>query len=133
MNRAYMRQRVFDHPDQRRQLEAIIHPIVASETAKAIAVAGTRHLVFDVPLLVESGHWRARVDYVWIVDCSVETQLTRVRARNGWSDEQIHAVIDQQATRRQRTAAADAVIFNDGINLSTLDRTIDILATQFGL
>ena len=73
-----------------------------------------------MPLLVESGRWRARVDKVLVVDCSEATQIERVVARSGWTPDAVRAVIAQQAPRARRRAAADAVICNDGITLAQL-------------
>ncbi len=81
-------------------------------------------IVFDVPLLVESGRWRALVDKVLVVDCRESTQIERVVARSGWTVEAVQAVIDQQATRAQRRAAADAVICNDAITLAELSAQV---------
>jgi hypothetical protein len=69
-----------------------------------------------VPLLVESGRWRAIVDRVLVVDATEETQLRRVIARSGWTPEAVRAVIAQQAPRKMRRAAADAVIFNESLD-----------------
>lgn len=77
-------------------------------------------VVFDVPLLVESGRWRALVDRVLVVDATEETQLRRVVARSGWTPDAVRAVIAQQAPRRLRRAAADAVIFNESLSLEEL-------------
>ena len=74
-----------------------------------------------MPLLVESGRWRARVDRVWVVDCDEATQVERVAARPGWTEAAARAVIAQQASRRARRAAADAVIYNDGSLASLSD------------
>ena len=76
--------------------------------------------MFDVPLLVESGRWRAKVDKLLVVDCREATQIDRVMQRSGWTAATVQAVIDSQATRRQRRACADAVIFNDGITQDRL-------------
>jgi dephospho-CoA kinase len=73
-----------------------------------------------VPLLVESSRWRAKVDKVLVVDCREATQVERVVQRSGWTPTAVQAVIDQQASRSARRAAADAVIFNDGIGLDEL-------------
>ena len=83
--------------------------------------------MFDVPLLAESGTWRARVDRVLIVDCSTDTQVARVMARSGWTAEAVRRTIAQQATRAQRRAIADAVIFNEALTLAGLDSEVDAL------
>lgn len=133
MDRTRMRERVFSDPTLRSRLEAIIHPIVARETAALISGAAGRPIVFDVPLLVESGHWPSRVDYVWVVDCQPSTQIKRVVDRSGWEESAVDAVIRQQAPRARRLSAADAVLFNDGISLGELSHLVDTLAAEFGL
>ncbi|MEO6362221.1 MAG: dephospho-CoA kinase [Caldimonas sp.] len=121
LDRARMRDAAFADPSARQRLEAILHPLIGSEVERhAAAPTAAVALVFDVPLLVESGRWRERVDFVWLVDCSEARQVERVVARSGWSQEAVHSVIAQQAARPARRAAADAVIANDGISLSQL-------------
>jgi dephospho-CoA kinase len=124
LDRERMRAHVFSHPAAKKTLETIIHPLVAQETqsqAEHAIANGYRTLVFDVPLLVESGaRWRAQVDRVLVVDCLEETQIQRVMARNGWKREAVQAVISAQASRAQKLAAADWVIHNDGISLEAL-------------
>jgi dephospho-CoA kinase len=80
--------------------------------------------VFDVPLLVESGRWRAIVDRVLVVDATEQTQLKRVVARSGWAPEAVQAVIAQQASRSARRAAADAVLYNESLSLEELDAQV---------
>jgi len=134
LDRDRMRQHVFQHPKARRQLEAIVHPCVQAAMAEALAASHARCTVFDVPLLVESPHWRQRVDAVLVVDCEPETQIERVMARSGWPRETVEAVMRQQASRQQRLAAADAVILNGrDCSLSQLAAQVRSLAHSFGL
>lgn len=136
LNRARMREWVFQDDQARLDLQAIVHPWVGQQAAlqaEAVRQAGAACVVFDVPLLVESGHWRARVDRVVVVDCTAQTQMRRVQARNGWETAAVQRVIDAQATRLQRRAAADAVIFNDGLPWSELASEVGRLAAAFGL
>ena len=123
LDRAAMRALVFHNADARHQLEAIIHPLVGRTTeahAQAAIAAGAPLLVFDIPLLVESPRWPARLDHIVVVDCTIETQITRVMQRNGLERSAVQAIIDAQATRAQRRAAADWVVYNDGITLDQL-------------
>jgi dephospho-CoA kinase len=114
--RARMRELVFADATAKLRLEAILHPLIGIETERQAAAAeGAPALVFDVPLLVESDRWRAKVDKVLVVDCREATQIERVVQRSGWTPDAVHAVIDSQAPRSRRRASADAVIFNDGI------------------
>jgi dephospho-CoA kinase len=116
-----MRQLVFADAGAKARLEAILHPLIGAETQRQAAAAGEDAIVvFDVPLLVESGRWRALVDRVLVVDAREETQLQRVVARSGWTPEAVRAVIAQQASRKARRAAADAVIYNESLTLAEL-------------
>ena len=109
-------------PRRKRRLEAILHPLIGAE-AERQAARGDRaaSLVFDVPLLVESGRWRSRVDRVLVVDCGEATQVERVVAR-ARLDAEAGARGHRASRRRARRAApcADAVIHNDGITLDEL-------------
>ena len=121
LDRTRMRDLVFADTSAKRRLEAILHPLIGVETERqAHAAPGTPALVFDVPLLVESGRWRSLVDKVLVVDCQEATQVERVVQRSGWAPAAVQAVIAQQASRHQRRASADAVIFNDGIGTDQL-------------
>ena len=128
LDRVQMRELVFSDATAKRRLEAILHPLIGHAVDVESAAAHNDLIVFDVPLLVESGRWRARVDRVLVVDCREATQLARVMSR-GWTQEAAQAVIAQQATRRARRACADAVIHNDdGLALADLRAQVQALA-----
>ena len=127
LDRARMREIVFADPQKKRRLEAILHPLIGIEADRQAGSAGASAVVFDVPLLVESGRWRARVDKVLVVDCSKTTQIERAVSRSGWTAEAVQAVIDQQATRAQRRSCADAVICNDAITHAQLAEQVRTL------
>lgn len=124
LNREAMRDLVFANPSAKQQLEAIIHPLVAQETARQTqqAVAdGHSVIVFDVPLLVESGRrWRSQLDRVLLIDCQPATQIQRVIARNGLSESAVRQIIAAQADRATKLAAADWVICNEDISFDDL-------------
>ena len=131
MDRAHMRELVFADPGAKTRLEGILHPMIGIETRRQMLAAGSRTVVFDVPLLTESSHWRTRVDRVLVVDCSTDTQVERVMQRSGWASEAVLAVIAQQASRERRRACADAVIHNEGLTLDELAQRVDILMTSW--
>lgn len=136
LDRSRMRERAYAHPEARRELEQIIHPLVGEEIARqvdAALAAGARCIVFDIPLLVESGRWRAQVDRVLVVDCEPETQVARVVARSGLAPEEVRAIIAAQAPRALRLAAADIVICNEGLTLEALRYEVEQAARSFGL
>jgi dephospho-CoA kinase len=121
LERDRMRALVFSQPEARARLEAIVHPLVRAEIEqRASTVPAGQVAVLDLPLLVESGSWRQRVDVVWVVDCNPEVQIQRVMRRNGWPRAQVEAVLASQATPAERRAVADTVITNNGSKLAPL-------------
>jgi dephospho-CoA kinase len=137
MNRAAMRELVFQDKGAKQRLEAILHPLISSLSAQREAVARAAQLpliVHDVPLLIESfGNWRERLDEIWVVDCSEETQIARVMARNGLTREAVLAIMAAQATRQQRLAAADVVLHNENLSLDELTQRVKQALARFGL
>jgi dephospho-CoA kinase len=120
LDRDRMRQIVFADAGAKARLEAILHPLIGAEASRQAAAAGARPVVFDVPLLTESSHWRARVERVLVIDCDEATQLARVIQRPGWTEEAARRVIAQQAPRAARRAIADAVIDNEALSIDQL-------------
>ena len=136
LNRDLMRQLAFTDAAARKKLENIIHPLVREETLRQTeraGAAGRTCLVFDIPLLVESGRWRQQVDQVLVVDCRETTQVERVMARNSFTREAVQQIMDGQATRARRLAAADICIYNDGLLLEPLSDLVRHVARRFGL
>jgi dephospho-CoA kinase len=82
---------------------------------------------------MESSHWRQSLDTIVVVDCTEDTQIDRVRQRNGLSETEVRAVLAAQAMRTKRLKGADFVIFNDGITLSQLETLTQQISVQFGL
>ncbi|AKJ31304.1 dephospho-CoA kinase [Caldimonas brevitalea] len=125
LDRARMRSLVFQDPSARTRLERLLHPLIGQETVRQAALATPgQPVVFDVPLLVESGRWRALVDWVLVVDCTPETQVERVVQRSQLAPAEVERIIAQQAPRAARLAAADVVICNDGLTLQELEAEV---------
>jgi dephospho-CoA kinase len=133
LDRDRMRELAFADASARKKLEAIVHPLVGREAARQADAAQSPCIVFDVPLLVESTQWRARLDRILVVDCSLATQVSRVMARSGWTRDAVERVIASQASRAQRLAAADLVIFNEGLSLTELRDMVWQIGSSFGL
>lgn len=131
LDREAMRALAFADPAAKRRLEALLHPLIGDEAEREAASATTALVVFDVPLLAESQHWRARVERVLVIDCSQATQIARVVQRPGWSADAARRVIASQASRAARRATADAVIFNDGLSRAALDAEVRALWAQW--
>ena len=130
LDRARMRDAAFADAGARQRLEAILHPLIGAEVEHRVAASNSHVTILDIPLLVESGRWRRRVDRVWLVDCAEALQVERVMARSGWTGSAVRAVVAQQTSRAARRAAADAVIDNDGIGLDKLGLEVDELWQQ---
>ena len=136
LDRDRMRALAFSQPAARKQLEAIVHPLIGQLTADQVNAAiasGQRLIVFDIPLLVESSHWRRKLDAIAVADCRVETQISRVMARNALAPTAIESIIAAQASRSARRAPADMVFYNDGLSLHALQVQVQQVAAQFGL
>ncbi len=132
LDRAAMRRIVFADPAARKRLEAILHPMIRSESERRVT-AGALHapyVILMVPLLVESGDYRTRVDRIAVVDCAEATQIARVMSRNKLAREEVERILAAQATRAERLAAADDVIDNDG-SLTDLPHRIERLHRQY--
>ena len=114
LDRVRMRTAVFSDAAAKTRLEAILHPMIRIETERATAAATGVYLLYVVPLLVESGSWRARVDRILVVDCPPPLQVARVMRRNAMREAEVLAIMAAQASRADRLAAADDVIVNDG-------------------
>ena len=127
MDRARMRTLAFDDVSARRRLESILHPMIGNEAQRQAGLAGSRPVVFDVPLLSAASPWRKRVERLLVVDCAEDTQLQRVMQRSGWTAEQVQRVMAQQTPRAARRAIADAVISNDGLTLDALQAQVQAL------
>ncbi|MFT6591732.1 MAG: dephospho-CoA kinase [Rhodoferax sp.] len=136
LDRERMRTLAFTDDTARRRLEAIIHPLVGLEIQRQTIVAaqaGLGCVVFDIPLLVESGHWRQKIDHVLVVDCTPEVQINRVMARNQLQRSDIEKIMASQAGRLQRLKAADTIIFNSDLSLEGLTDEVHQISYRFGL
>jgi len=132
LDRGAIRAIVFADPSARKRLEAILHPLIRSESERRLAQkpAGSPYAILMVPLLVEAGDYRKRVNRIAVVDCAEATQIDRVMRRNGLARSEIERILAAQATRAERLAAADDVIDNDG-ELAALPPQIERLHVSY--
>jgi dephospho-CoA kinase len=136
LDREIMRQRVFNDATARSRLEQIVHPVVGQQIAQQAHLAetaGAQLLVFDIPLLVESAHWRQSLNHILVVDCRIETQISRVMQRSQLTVADVEKIIAVQASRSARLHSADSVLFNDDCSIASLECKVLQIATQFGL
>jgi len=139
LDRAAMRNLVFNDAVAKGRLESILHPLIRAESQlrcdRALA-QGAPYAVLVVPLLVESGTYRNRMSRVVVVDCDEGKQIARVVARNRMSREEVQRIMAAQATRAERLAVADDSLNNDAdisglkLQVAALHRKYLILAAK---
>ncbi len=130
LDRAVMRRRVFADAQEKIRLEAILHPMIRAEADRRSAAARAPYVVLVVPLLVETGGYRSRVQRVAVVDCPEDVQVARVMSRSGLSAEEARAIMAAQVGRGARLAAADDVIDN-GCDLAALRPQVEALHRRY--
>jgi dephospho-CoA kinase len=132
LDRAVMRRRVFDDPDARKRLEAIVHPRVRAVLEAGCAGATGDYAIAAIPLLAEGG---GREHYPWldrilVVDVPGDIQLMRLLQRDGIDAVLARRMVEAQASREQRLAIADDVIVNDG-SLEALAAHVEALDRRY--
>ncbi|MHB8476279.1 MAG: dephospho-CoA kinase [Steroidobacteraceae bacterium] len=129
LDRRALRELVFSDSGARRDLEAILHPLIRADMERSAAAAVGPYIVMAIPLLIEVGS-RDRVDRILVVDVDEAVQLQRVMARDHCSAEQARAILASQAPRSARLAAADDVLRNGG-TVTELRQAVDHLHQQY--
>ena len=130
MDRDAMRKHVFSDPAAKQALEKLLHPMIRAEADRRIATATGPYVIYVVPLLIESGGQRDRVQRILVVDAPESLQVERVRARSGLSDKEIRSIIAQQAAPQARIAKADDVLENSG-SLDALRKQVAALDARY--
>lgn len=134
LDRAQLRERIFNHPEQRSALEAILHPrarAAAQQRLTALQESNNPppYVILSVPLLIESD-WTELVQRVLVVDITPAQQRLRASQRDGLSAEQIDAVIHSQTNRETRLTTADDIIHNES-DLLALKTQVETLHQQY--
>lgn len=128
LDRAALREIVFEYPDERQWLESITHPAIREEIIRQLQSADSPYVVLSSPLLIEASQ-NSFVDLVVVVDVSESTQLERTMKRDDNSADLVRQIMAAQLSREERLRAADLIIDNDG-NLEELHQHVDALHKQ---
>ncbi|AMS15973.1 dephospho-CoA kinase [Pseudomonas chlororaphis] len=112
LDRAALRKLIFEVPQQRLWLEALLHPLIADEIAAHLARAESPYAILVSPLLIESGQY-AMTQRILVIDVPQQLQIERTLQRDRISEQQIQAILKAQATREDRLSHADDVLVND--------------------
>jgi dephospho-CoA kinase len=129
LDRRALRELIFSDPGLRRDLEAILHPLIRAEMEQSAEMAAGPYVVMAIPLLVEGGS-PDRVDRILVVDVDEAVQLQRVIGRDGCTVEQARAIVASQASRAARLAVADDVLLNTG-TVTDLRQAVDRLHERY--
>jgi len=112
LDRAALRALIFEAPEQRRWLEALLHPLIREEIADHVARAQSPYAILVSPLLVESGQYK-NTQRVLVIDAPQALQIQRTLQRDQTSEQQVQAILKVQASREERLRHADDVLVND--------------------
>lgn len=129
LNRAQLRERVFSEPEHKTWLNNLLHPLIRQEMQRQCREARSAYVLLSIPLLVEN-KLQSLANRVLVVDCPEEIQLLRASGRDGVGEAQIKSIMQSQASREERLAAADDVLNNDG-DLDSLLVNIEMLHRQY--
>ncbi len=130
LDRAYLRAVIFSNDEHKKQLEAILHPLILAEIEKRQQQETAAYGIVSVPLLTELPQFLALVERVLLIDCDEDIQIKRVMARSGLDKAQVQAIMQQQASRTERLAIADDVIVNHA-DIQTLEHQVLQLHQQY--
>ncbi|MGY5333878.1 dephospho-CoA kinase [Pseudomonas protegens] len=112
LDRAALRKLIFEVPEQRRWLEALLHPLIAEEIVSHLARAESPYAILVSPLLIESGQSRM-TQRILVIDVPQQLQIERTLQRDQISEQQVQAILQAQASREERLRHADDVLVND--------------------
>ncbi len=130
LDRRALRDLIFRSPEKRRDLEAILHPLIRDDMEQRALAAVGPYLVLSIPLLVEGGTARERVDRILVVDADESQQVQRLITRDSVTAEQARAILAAQASRADRLKAADDVLVNSG-SVPELRQAVDRLHQRY--
>jgi dephospho-CoA kinase len=129
LDRRELRSLIFKDAARRKELEAILHPLIRADMEQRTSEAPGPYVVLSIPLLVE-GNARGRCDRVLVVDADESLQLARLMSRDAVSEAEARATLAAQASRAARLAAADDVLVNSG-TVADLRQAVDRLHRRY--
>lgn len=136
LNRAAMRDLIFNDNAAREKLNALIHPAIYDVAIQQLqdnqlqANKDTPYQILDIPLLVESPRYLPIIKRILVIDCSEQTQIERVKKRNQLAETEIKKIIDTQTPRKKLLLLADDVIENDS-SVTNLRKKINALHQKY--
>ncbi len=130
LDRAKMRERVFSDDESRKKLEAILHPLIQQEVSHQIKLTQSPYAIIVVPLLVETGSYRDKIQRILVIDCDEAQQISRTMTRSKLDEQTVRDIMAIQAFRQERLTHADDVISNNQ-DLTYLQKQVDDLHKKY--
>lgn len=113
LNRKYISEIIFQHPEKRMQLNAIVHPAVLEDGRMWTASQQAPVTLKEAALLIQSGSYK-EMDFVILVECPAHIRIPRVMKRNKMSKQEVLDRISSQMSDEEMRKFADFVIHNNG-------------------
>ena len=129
LDRAKLREIIFNSDEEKNWLESLLHPAIAKQIQEELKASSSPYTILVSPLLLETNQ-KDFCNKVLVVDVPVETQIERTLKRDDVSLEQVHSIIKAQISRDKRLELADEVIVNDK-SLEDLQLAVSKLHQQF--
>ena len=129
LDRAKLREIIFNSDEEKNWLESLLHPVIAKQIQEELKASSSPYTILVSPLLLETNQ-KDFCNKVLVVDVPVETQIERTLKRDDVSLEQVQSIIKAQISRDKRLELADEVIVNDK-SLEDLQLAVSKLHQQF--
>ena len=129
LDRAKLREIIFNSDEEKNWLESLLHPVIAKQIQEELKASSSPYTILVSPLLLETNQ-KDFCNKVLVVDVPVETQIERTLKRDGVSLEQVQSIIKAQISRDKRLELADEVIVNDK-SLEDLQLAVSKMHQQF--
>ena len=130
LNRAKLREHIFNKPSDRLKLEALMHPAIHDQALKQLAENEKRlhpaYQILVMPLLFESNRYDGVADKILVIDCDESLQIKRAMARSNISESDVKEMMNAQVSRSVRLKSADEIIVNDGTLAELQEKVIRI-------
>ena len=131
INRSKLGDIVFNNASLKQKLESILHPLIMHRLHQQAESVKGIYCILDIPLLINTAE-RDKVDRILVVDCDAAMRISRIKHRNGWTEEKILAVMSSQPTGDELISAADDVLDNNG-SLTDIDAQVDRLHQRYSV
>ncbi len=129
LDRTRLRKIVFENPNDRSNLEQILHPLIRDELRRQRRYIEAPYCILEIPLLLECD-WRDEVNRILVVDLPESLQIERTLARGGIDRRRVEQIVATQVERSERLAAADDVVTNEG-DRALLEKKVEQLHRMY--